>query len=60
LGLLILLDSQNDLKIQGVRHIENRIVSLDEVDARPIKKGKSIQIVNLEQLFKRPLIVKAS
>ena len=40
LGLLILLDSQNDLKIQGVRHIENRIVSLDEVDARPIKKGK--------------------
>jgi IS5 family transposase len=40
LGILILLDHQNDLKIKGVKHIDNRIVSLDEIDARPIKKGK--------------------
>jgi len=40
LAVLSLLDSQNDLKIKGVKHIENRIVSLDEIDARPIKKGK--------------------
>lgn len=40
LTVLSLLDNQNDLKIKGVKHIENRIVSLDEIDARPIKKGK--------------------
>lgn len=37
---LTLLDHQNILKIKGEKHIENRIVSLDELDARPIKKGK--------------------
>jgi IS5 family transposase len=33
-------EDQNVLKIKGEKHIENRIVSLDEPDARPIKKGK--------------------
>ncbi|MCI5165215.1 MAG: hypothetical protein D3903_03790, partial [Candidatus Electrothrix sp. GM3_4] len=28
-------------KLRGQKNIKNRIVSLDEVDARPIKKGKS-------------------
>jgi len=32
---------QTQQKLAGVRHIDNRIVSLDEVDCRPIKKGKS-------------------
>lgn len=40
LELLNLLDLQTQQKLAGQRHIENRIVSLDEVDARPIKKGK--------------------
>ena len=41
LALLTLLETQTQQKLAGERHIENRIVSLDEVDARPIKKGKS-------------------
>lgn len=41
LTLLTRLDSQTQQKLSGEKHIENRIVSLDEVDARPIKKGKS-------------------
>jgi IS5 family transposase len=41
LTLLTVLDEQTQLKLEGKIHIENRIVSLDEVDARPIKKGKS-------------------
>jgi len=41
LALLTLLVTQTQQKLAGERHIENRIVSLDEVDARPIKKGKS-------------------
>jgi len=39
--LLKLLDHQTQLKLSGEKHIENRIVSLDKIDARPIKKGKS-------------------
>jgi len=35
---LIILSQQ---KLAGEQHIDNRIVSLDEIDARPIKKGKS-------------------
>jgi IS5 family transposase len=41
LSLLSLLKDQTHQKLTGERHIDNRIVSLDEVDARPIKKGKS-------------------
>lgn len=41
LALLTLLKTQTQQKLAGERHIDNRIVSLDEVDARPIKKGKS-------------------
>lgn len=41
LDLLNLLEDQTKQKLSGEKHIENRIVSLDEVDARPIKKGKS-------------------
>lgn len=41
LALLTLLETQTQQKLAGEQHIENRIVSLDEVDARPIKKGKS-------------------
>lgn len=40
LQLLNTPEDQNMLKIRGERHIENRIVSPDEPDARPIKKGK--------------------
>lgn len=39
--LLNLLDDQTIQKLRGQKNIKNRIVSLDEVDARPIKKGKS-------------------
>lgn len=41
LALLILLSGQTQQKLAGEQHIDNRIVSLDEVDARPIKKGKT-------------------
>jgi IS5 family transposase len=41
LALLSLLKDQTQQKLAGERHIDNRIVSLDEVDARPIKKGKT-------------------
>lgn len=40
LALLRVLNEQNKLKIQGQTSIDNRIVSLDELEARPIKKGK--------------------
>jgi len=38
--LLRLLHMQTLEKIAGEKHIKDRIVSLDEVDARPIKRGK--------------------
>ena len=41
LTLLTLLKDQTQQKLSGEQHIDNRIVSLDEIDARPIKKGKS-------------------
>ena len=40
LKLLTLLDEQTRDKLNGVVSIPNRLVSLDEPDARPIKKGK--------------------
>ena len=39
--ILYLLNEQTIQKLSGQKNIKNRIVSLDEVDARPIKKGKS-------------------
>jgi IS5 family transposase len=39
--VLELLDKQTKQKLAGERHIENRLVSLDDLDARPIQKGKS-------------------
>jgi IS5 family transposase len=41
LALLTLLNDQTKQKLAGEQHIDNRMVSLDEVDARPIKKGKT-------------------
>jgi IS5 family transposase len=41
LTLLSLLNDQTQQKLAGEQHIDNRIVSLDEVDARPIVKGKT-------------------
>lgn len=35
-----LLNEQTQQKLAGEHHIKNRIVSLDEPEARPIKKGK--------------------
>lgn len=40
LHLLTLLNEQNEQKLSGEKHIKNRIVSLDDPEARPIKKGK--------------------
>ncbi|MBT9439394.1 MAG: hypothetical protein GAS50_09410 [Desulfobacterales bacterium] len=40
LNLLNLLEEQTIEKLQDEIHIRSRIVSLDEPDARPIKKGK--------------------
>ncbi len=40
LRLLTLLDGQTRDTLNGVVHIPHRLVSLDEPDARPIKKGK--------------------
>lgn len=41
LEVLRLLEEQTQQKLAGQRHIANRLVSLDDLDARPIKKGKS-------------------
>ncbi len=41
LNLLKILEKQTLQKLDGKQHIKNRIVSLDDIDARPIKKGKS-------------------
>ncbi len=41
LSVLTLLDTQTQQKLAGERHIENRLVSLDDLDARPIKRGKT-------------------
>lgn len=38
--LLLLLQGQTKEKLDGQTHIKDRIVSLDEGDARPIKRGK--------------------
>lgn len=40
LEVLTLLNEQTQQKLAGQRHIENRLVSLDDLDARPIQKGK--------------------
>jgi transposase, IS5 family len=40
LEALLILDEQTQLKLEGQRHIPNRLVSLDDLDARPIQKGK--------------------
>ena len=34
------LDEQTQLKLEGETHIPERLVSLDDLDARPIQKGK--------------------
>ena len=39
--VLTLLHEQTQQKLAGQRPIENRLVSLDDLDARPIQKGKS-------------------
>src|SRR5918993_47603 len=39
--VLTLLGEQTQQKLAGQRHIENRLVSLDDLDARHIQKGKS-------------------
>lgn len=36
-----LLKNQTRQKLQGEQPIENRLISLDELDARPIQKGKA-------------------
>lgn len=41
LEVMTLLDEQTQQKLAGQRHIDHRLVSLDDLDARPIKKGKS-------------------
>lgn len=40
LEALLTLDEQTQLKLDGHRQIANRLVSLDDLDARPIQKGK--------------------
>src|SRR3989454_6572473 len=41
LEVLTLLNAQTQQKLAGQSHIDHRLVSLDDLDARPIKKGKS-------------------
>jgi transposase, IS5 family len=36
----LILDEQTQLKLEGETHIPHRLVSLDDLDARPIQKGK--------------------
>ena len=39
--VLKVLGEQTQQKLAGERHIDHRLVSLDDLDARPIQKGKS-------------------
>src|SRR5712692_4487835 len=41
LAVLTLLEKPTQHKVAGHRHIDKRLVSLDDLDARPITKGKS-------------------
>jgi Transposase domain (DUF772) len=41
LAALTILDEQSHQKLAGASHIDHRLVSLDDLDARPIKRGKS-------------------
>ena len=41
IAVLTLLNEQTQQKLAGQRHIENRLVSLDDLDAPPLQKGKS-------------------
>ena len=47
LATLEILETQTQQKLAGKRHIDNRLVSLDEIDARPIKKGKTFPACEL-------------
>ncbi len=47
-----LLNAQTQQKLNGEKQIESRIVSLDELEARPIKKGKAFRVVNLGRPIK--------
>ena len=40
IAVLTLLNEQTKQKLAGERHIDHRLVSLDDLDARPIQKGK--------------------
>jgi IS5 family transposase len=40
LDALLILDEQTQLKLEGETRIPHRLVSLDDLDARPIQKGK--------------------
>ena len=41
LSVLTVLETQTQQKLAGHIHIPNRLVSLDDLDARPIKRGKT-------------------
>lgn len=41
LSILTLLETQTQQKLAGHLHIDHRLVSLDDLDARPIKRGKT-------------------
>ncbi len=41
LSVLSILETQTQEKLAGQLHIANRLVSLDDLDARPIKRGKT-------------------
>ena len=41
LKVLRILDQQTQQKLLGQKHIKNRLVSLHETEARPLKKGKT-------------------
>jgi IS5 family transposase len=41
IAVVTLLGEQTQQKLAGQRHMENRLVSLDDLDARPLQKGKS-------------------
>ena len=41
LAALTILDEQSQQKLAGDSHMDHRLVSLDDLDARPIKRGKS-------------------
>jgi Transposase domain (DUF772) len=59
LDTLLILDEQTQLQLEGETRIPHRLVSLDDLDARPIQKGKRHPKTEFGTMLNSPLTAKA-